>query len=57
MRKIIDPGFLACSHHLFMSIGVSAAINPTEFEEIMIVGLGGGGLCTFLYNCFPKVRE
>ncbi|XP_076766144.1 eEF1A lysine and N-terminal methyltransferase homolog [Xylocopa sonorina] len=56
MKKIIDPGFLACEHHFYMSIGVSAAINPKECEEIMIVGLGGGGLCTFLYNCFAKLK-
>ncbi|XP_017893172.1 methyltransferase-like protein 13 [Ceratina calcarata] len=56
MKKIIDPGFLACDHHLYMSIGVNSAINPKESDEIMIVGLGGGGLCTFLYHCFPKLR-
>lgn len=55
MKKIIDPGFLACDHHLYMSIGVTAAINIKECDEIMIIGLGGGSLCTFLYNCFPKV--
>lgn len=55
MKKVIDPGFLACDYHLYMSIGVSAAVNFKEYDEIMIIGLGGGGLCTFLYNCFPKV--
>ena len=55
MEKVIDPGFLACDYHLYMSIGVSAAVNFKEYDEIMIIGLGGGGLCTFLYNCFPKV--
>ncbi|XP_076390191.1 eEF1A lysine and N-terminal methyltransferase homolog isoform X2 [Megachile rotundata] len=56
MKKVIDPGFLACDHHLYMSIGVTAAIKPKESDEIMIVGLGGGSLCTFLYNCFPKLK-
>ncbi|XP_076625513.1 eEF1A lysine and N-terminal methyltransferase homolog [Colletes latitarsis] len=56
MKKVIDPGFLACDHHLYMSIGVSAAINTKESDEIIIVGLGGGSLCTFLYNCFPKLK-
>lgn len=55
MKKVVDSGFLACDHHVYMSIGVSAAINSKECDEIMIIGLGGGGLCTFLYNCFPKV--
>ena len=56
MKKVINPDFLACDHHLYMSIGVSAVINPTESDECMIVGLGGGSLCTFLYNCFPKLK-
>lgn len=56
MKKVVDPGFLACDHHIYMSIGTSAVINSKESDEIMIVGLGGGGLCTFLYNCFPKLR-
>ncbi|XP_024226238.1 eEF1A lysine and N-terminal methyltransferase homolog [Bombus impatiens] len=56
MKKVVDSGFLACDHHVYMSIGVSAAINSKECDEIMIIGLGGGGLCTFLYNCFPKLR-
>ncbi|KAK9301521.1 hypothetical protein QLX08_006146 [Tetragonisca angustula] len=56
MKKVIDPGFLACNHHIYMSIGTSAVINSKESDEIMVVGLGGGGLCTFLYHCFPKLR-
>ncbi|XP_053994379.1 eEF1A lysine and N-terminal methyltransferase homolog [Hylaeus volcanicus] len=56
MKKVIDSGFLACDHHLYMSIGVSSVINTKESDEIMIVGLGGGSLCTFLYNCFPKLK-
>ncbi|XP_015429310.1 PREDICTED: methyltransferase-like protein 13 [Dufourea novaeangliae] len=56
IKKVIDSGFLACDHHLYMSIGVIAAINPKECDEIMIIGLGGGSLCTFLYNCFLKLK-
>ncbi|XP_012230561.1 eEF1A lysine and N-terminal methyltransferase homolog [Linepithema humile] len=55
-RKIADPGFLACEHHVHMSAGVSAVIDIKEQDEIMIVGLGGGGLCTFLHHCFPKLK-
>nr|XP_033331723.1 eEF1A lysine and N-terminal methyltransferase homolog isoform X2 [Megalopta genalis] len=56
MKKVIDPGFLAGDHHLHMSIGVTAVINPKECDDIMIIGLGGGSLCTFLYNCFLKLN-
>lgn len=55
-KKIIDPGFLACEHHIYMIVGVNTVIDLKEPDEIMIVGLGGGSLCTFLYNCFPKLK-
>jgi hypothetical protein len=56
MRKIADPGFLACEHHIHMIAGVNAVIDTKEQDEIMIIGLGGGGLCMFLHHCFPKVN-
>ncbi|XP_012539667.1 eEF1A lysine and N-terminal methyltransferase homolog isoform X1 [Monomorium pharaonis] len=55
-KKIADPGFLACEHHIHMSTGVNAVIDTREQDEIMIVGLGGGGLCMFLHQCFPKLK-
>lgn len=56
-KKVADPGFLACEHHIHMSTGVNAVIDTKESDEIMIIGLGGGGLCMFLHHCFPKVRK
>jgi len=38
-----------------MSAGVNAVIDIKKQQEIMIIGLGGGGLCMFLHHCFPKV--
>ncbi|XP_047349275.1 eEF1A lysine and N-terminal methyltransferase homolog isoform X1 [Vespa velutina] len=55
-KKVIDNGFLACKHHVYMSIGVSMILDSTNFNEIMIIGLGGGGLCTFLYHCFSNLK-
>ncbi|XP_011875236.1 PREDICTED: methyltransferase-like protein 13 isoform X2 [Vollenhovia emeryi] len=55
-KKVVDPGFLACEHHIHMSAGVNAAIDTREQDEIMIIGLGGGGLCMFLHQCFPKLK-
>ncbi|XP_011253844.1 methyltransferase-like protein 13 [Camponotus floridanus] len=55
-KKIADPGFLACEHHIHMSAGVNAVIDIKEQQEIMIIGLGGGGLCMFLHHCFPKLK-
>jgi len=39
-----------------MIAGVNAVMDTKEQDEIMIVGLGGGGLCMFLHHCFPKVN-
>lgn len=55
-KKVADPGFLACEHHIHMSAGVNAVIDTKEKDEIMIIGLGGGGLCMFLHQCFPKLK-
>ncbi|XP_029170441.1 eEF1A lysine and N-terminal methyltransferase homolog [Nylanderia fulva] len=55
-KKVIDPGFLACQHHIYMSAGVNAVIDTKEEQEIIIIGLGGGALCTFLHHCFPKLK-
>ncbi|XP_011172802.2 eEF1A lysine and N-terminal methyltransferase homolog [Solenopsis invicta] len=55
-KKIADPGFLACEHHIHMSAGVNAIIDTKEQDKIMIIGLGGGGLCMFLHQCFPKLK-
>ncbi|XP_076246315.1 eEF1A lysine and N-terminal methyltransferase homolog isoform X2 [Calliopsis andreniformis] len=56
VKKIVDPGFLACHHHLYMSIAVTSVIDIKGQDEIVIIGLGGGSLCTFLYNCFCKLK-
>lgn len=55
MKKIADPGFLACEHHIYMSAGVNVVTDVKKQDEIMIIGLGGGGLCMFLHHCFPNV--
>ncbi|XP_043278984.1 eEF1A lysine and N-terminal methyltransferase homolog isoform X2 [Venturia canescens] len=52
----VDHGFLACEHHPYMCVGATAAINVDATSEILVVGLGGGSLCTFLHQCFPKVK-
>ncbi|ETN61319.1 CGI-01 protein [Anopheles darlingi] len=58
-QKVVDPGHLACQHHLYMTIGVQlamklAATQPTP--PIAIVGLGGGGLCTFIRECLQQTN-
>ncbi|XP_017469332.1 PREDICTED: methyltransferase-like protein 13 [Rhagoletis zephyria] len=59
-RKKIDFGYLACQHHLYMSAGVQLVTglknNANEFRDVVVVGLGGGGLCSFLHAAVPNVR-
>ncbi|XP_011301655.1 methyltransferase-like protein 13 isoform X1 [Fopius arisanus] len=56
IKKVVDPGCLACEHHAFMSLGVSEILQTQNNGEILVVGLGGGGLCLFLRHCFPKLK-
>uniref|UniRef100_A0A182M3C0 eEF1A lysine and N-terminal methyltransferase homolog n=1 Tax=Anopheles culicifacies TaxID=139723 RepID=A0A182M3C0_9DIPT len=59
-QKVIDPGYLACQHHLFMTVGVQLAANMTNAPgtsnncPVAVVGLGGGGLCTFIRECLKQ---
>lgn len=64
-RTKIDYGYLACQHHLYMAVGVQMAAiapNPTpnaggddNLKNVLVVGLGGGGLCTFLRAAMKNV--
>ncbi|XP_063984530.1 eEF1A lysine and N-terminal methyltransferase homolog isoform X2 [Diachasmimorpha longicaudata] len=56
MKSVVDPGALACEHHAFMSVGVNEVLRNKTDAEILVVGLGGGGLCLFLRHCFPMLR-
>jgi spermidine synthase len=49
----VDITYLACDHHRLMSMGPALFAKP----EVLLIGLGGGGLCTFLNRCFPTVRN
>ncbi|XP_001356868.2 eEF1A lysine and N-terminal methyltransferase homolog [Drosophila pseudoobscura] len=60
-RKKIDFGYLACQHHLYMSVGVQLATtlqNPKKDvqKDVLVIGLGGGGLCSFLHAALPQSR-
>ncbi|XP_055540802.1 eEF1A lysine and N-terminal methyltransferase homolog [Wyeomyia smithii] len=59
LEKVIDPGYLACQHHLYMTIGVHLAISldaAAAAKDVMIIGLGGGGLCTFIRQCLKNIN-
>ncbi|GLV46168.1 uncharacterized protein CBL_02884 [Carabus blaptoides fortunei] len=55
-RKLkADPGYLACQHHVYMSVGVQHACAKQTGSKIVVIGLGGGGLCTFLNHILPEL--
>lgn len=48
-KKVVDLTYLACQHHLYMTFGtVAATKSKKEGANVLVVGLGGGGLCTFI---------
>ncbi|XP_026827541.1 methyltransferase-like protein 13, partial [Ooceraea biroi] len=55
-RKIADLEFLAREYHGYMVGYVNAVIDTEAEDEILVLGLGGGGLCMYLHRCFPKLR-
>lgn len=55
VEKVIEPTYLACQHHLYMTLGVHfiKALNGTKSKKNVscaVIGLGGGGLCTFMHR-------
>uniref|UniRef100_A0A1I8MCI7 eEF1A lysine and N-terminal methyltransferase homolog n=1 Tax=Musca domestica TaxID=7370 RepID=A0A1I8MCI7_MUSDO len=53
----IDFGYLACQHHAYMSLGVQlVAESQEQVKKVLIIGLGGGGLCMFLHEAMPNVH-
>ncbi|XP_063234248.1 eEF1A lysine and N-terminal methyltransferase homolog isoform X1 [Bacillus rossius redtenbacheri] len=55
-RKVVDVGHLACEHHTYMTVGVALAARDGSEVGAAVIGLGGGGLCTFLQHCFSRIR-
>lgn len=48
----IDYSFLSCQHHLAMVTGLGL-VTPTA--ELLLVGLGGGPLATYIHKYFQKI--
>lgn len=55
-KDVVVFGVLPCEHHPVVCVAAYTAINLNTSEEALIIGLGGGGLCMFLHQCFPKVK-
>lgn len=53
---MIDFAYLGCNHHKIMSLGVKVATQDKQQASGIVIGLGGGGLCTFLRKFARNVR-
>uniref|UniRef100_A0A1B6FY48 Methyltransferase type 11 domain-containing protein n=1 Tax=Cuerna arida TaxID=1464854 RepID=A0A1B6FY48_9HEMI len=56
IKHIVDVSYLSCDHHKYMTMGVSMVNVADRPFDVLVLGLGGGGLCTYIRHCFPMVR-
>ncbi|KTG40965.1 hypothetical protein cypCar_00017374, partial [Cyprinus carpio] len=59
--RIVDRGFLCCTHHEVMvaglaMLGMDAINNKDHPVSVLLVGLGGGGLPQFVHDFVPCAR-
>ena len=55
-KKIVDKSYLACAHHAVM-IGSLGFFLKLKHVHCLLIGLGGGGLATYINNHFEKVKK
>ncbi|XP_052790204.1 eEF1A lysine and N-terminal methyltransferase-like [Mya arenaria] len=59
---VVDKSYLACQHHVAMVAGMSCVQSGrlTDLLEgdmsVLLIGLGGGGLPTYIHQYFPQVH-
>lgn len=51
-KDILDLFTLTCQHHVYMSIATCLAAK--DRGDVVVLGLGGGGLCSFLHKFLPN---
>ncbi|XP_023014100.2 eEF1A lysine and N-terminal methyltransferase homolog [Leptinotarsa decemlineata] len=54
VKEVIDLMYLTCRHHIYMSMATYVACKNRHKALVAVVGLGGGGLCSFLHKFLPK---
>ena len=54
-KKIVDKTYLACAHHSVMIGSLGFFLNSKEIN-CLLIGLGGGGLATYITTHFEKVN-
>ncbi|CAH2001857.1 unnamed protein product [Acanthoscelides obtectus] len=53
-KEVVDLLYLTCRHHVYMSLATYVACREKRKINISVIGLGGGGLCSFLHKFIPK---
>lgn len=53
LKEVVDLTYLRCKHHFYMSIACQVTCLEAP-ARILLIGLGGGGLCMFLRKFLPK---
>lgn len=54
LKKAIDKTYLSCQHHLYMTVGLN--LSAQQEGRNLVIGLGGGALCTFIHQCLPSIH-
>lgn len=52
----VDLNYLACQHHLVMveELRQNLDLKNPGLKSILVLGLGGGALCTYLNQAYPQ---
>ncbi|KAL3283256.1 hypothetical protein HHI36_006404 [Cryptolaemus montrouzieri] len=54
IKDVVDITFLTCKHHLHMILGSYVGCREKKDSTIAVLGLGGGGLCSFMNKFIPN---
>ncbi|KAF5294177.1 hypothetical protein FQR65_LT10888 [Abscondita terminalis] len=54
-KEVVNHSYLTCKHHVYMSIAAQVAIADVTKPSVVVIGLGGGGLCMFLRKFLPQI--
>lgn len=55
-RDLPDLTHLSCNHHIYMVLAASISCNQKKDAKVAVLGVGGGGLCSFLNKYRPKMK-
>nr|CAI5842659.1 unnamed protein product [Callosobruchus analis] len=53
-KEVVDLLYLSCRHHVYMSMAAYVVCRGKRKANISVIGLGGGGLCSFMHKFIPK---